>query len=167
MAKVMLTTGLIVGYGYMCEAFFAHYSASTYEGFMMNNRMFGPYGAYYWCLVFCNIITPQFLWFKHVRTNLVVLWIVSIVVNIGMWLERFVIVITSLHREFLPSSWGMYSPTAWDWAIYVGTMGLFMTLIYIFMRTLPMITIHELRLLVPPTASVAPSVAIKEGSNTK
>jgi Ni/Fe-hydrogenase subunit HybB-like protein len=167
MAKVMLTTGLIVGYGYMCEVFFAHYSANTYEGFMMNNRMFGPYGPYYWCLVFCNIITPQFLWFKHVRTNLVVLWIVSIVVNIGMWLERFVIVITSLHRDFLPSSWGMYSPTAWDWAIYVGTMGLFMTLIYIFMRTLPMITIHELRLLVPPTASVAPSVAIKEGSNTK
>src|SRR5882757_6841502 len=140
MAKVMLTTGLIVGYGYMTEAFFAHYAANTYEGFMMNNRMFGPYAAYYWCLVFCNIITPQFLWFKHVRTNLVVLWIVSIVVNIGMWLERFVIVITSLHRDFLPSSWGMYSPTAWDWAIYIGTMGLFMTLIYIFMRTLPMIT---------------------------
>src|SRR5277367_743248 len=150
MAKVMLTTGLIVGYGYM-----------------LNNRMFGPYGPYYWCLVFCNIITPQFLWFKHVRTNLVVLWIVSIVVNIGMWLERFVIVITSLHRDFLPSSWGMYSPTAWDWAIYIGTMGLFMTLIYIFMRTIPMITIHELRLLTPPVAAVAPSVAIKEGSNTK
>jgi molybdopterin-containing oxidoreductase family membrane subunit len=134
---------------------------------MMNNRMFGPYGAYYWCLVFCNIITPQFLWFKHVRTNLVVLWIVSIVVNIGMWLERFVIVITSLHRDFLPSSWGYYAPTAWDWAIYIGTMGLFMTLIYVFMRTLPMITIHELRLLVPPTASVAPSVTIKEGSPNK
>jgi len=111
--------------------------------------MTGPYAPYFWCLIFCNIITPQFLWIKRVRTNLVILWFVSIIVNIGMWLERFVIVITSLHRDFLPSSWGMYYPTAWDWAIYIGTLGLFMTLIYIFMRAIPMITIHELRLLVP------------------
>ena len=155
MAKVMLTTGLIVGYGYMMEIFFSRYSADIYEGFMMKNRMTGPYWPYYWCLIFCNIVTPQFLWMKRVRTNLIILWIVSIVVNIGMWLERFVIVITSLHRDFLPSSWGMYAPTAWDWAIYVGTMGLFMTLIYLFMRLLPMVTIHELRLLVPESGKSA------------
>ncbi len=160
MAKVMLTTGLIVGYGYMMEAFYAHYSANTYEGFMMNNRMFGPYAPFYWCLIFCNIVTPQFLWFKRVRTNLIILWCVSIVVNIGMWLERFVIVITSLHRDFLPSSWGHYAPTAWDWAIYVGTIGLFMTLIFVFMRSIPMITMHELRLLVPPETKTP--VAYKE-----
>jgi Ni/Fe-hydrogenase subunit HybB-like protein len=149
MAKVMLTTGLIVGYGYMMEAFYSWYSTNTYEGFMYWNRMTGPYAPYFWCLIFCNIITPQFLWVKRVRTNLVILWFISIIVNIGMWLERFVIVITSLHRDFLPSSWGMYYPTMWDWIIYIGTIGLFMTLIYVFMRAIPMITIHELRLLVP------------------
>ena len=161
MAKVMLTTGLIVGYGYMMEAFYSWYSTNTYEGFMYWNRMTGPYAPYYWCLIFCNIITPQFLWIKRVRTNLIILWLVSIVVNIGMWLERFVIVITSLHRDFLPSSWGMYYPTAWDWAIYIGTLGLFMTLIYMFMRAIPMITMHELRLLVPPETPVKQPVRIQ------
>ncbi len=149
MAKVTLATGLIVGYGYMFEAFFGYYSADVYEKFTMWNRMTGPYAPFYWTLIFCNIITPQFLWFKRIRTTPLVLWIVSIVVNIGMWLERFVIVITSLHRDFLPSSWGMYWPTIWDWAVFAGTLGLFMTLIFLFIRVLPMITIFELRLLLP------------------
>jgi Ni/Fe-hydrogenase subunit HybB-like protein len=149
MAKVTLATGLIVGYGYMFEAFFGYYSADIYERFMIWNRMTGPYAPFYYCLILCNVITPQFLWFKRIRTNPLVLWCISIVVNIGMWLERFVIVITSLHRDFLPSSWGMYWPTRWDWAVYLGTLGLFMTCIFLFVRVLPMITIFELRSLLP------------------
>jgi len=149
MAKVTLATGMIVGYGYMFEAFFGYYSADIYEKFMIWNRMTGPYAVFYWCLIFCNVITPQFLWIKKLRTSPLMLWVVSIVVNIGMWLERFVIVITSLHRDFLPSSWGMYWPTRWDWAVYLGTLGLFMTCIFLFVRVLPMITIFELRMLLP------------------
>lgn len=149
MAKVTLATGLIVAYGYAIEAFFAYFSADTYERYMMLNRMTGPYAVFYWCLILCNVINPQLLWFKKIRTNPLILWIISIVVNIGMWLERFVIVVTSLHRDFLPSSWGMYWPTIWDWAVYSGTIGLFMTLIFLFVRVLPMITIFELRMLLP------------------
>jgi Ni/Fe-hydrogenase subunit HybB-like protein len=149
MAKVTLATGLIVGYGYMFEAFFGYYSADIYEKFMIWNRMTGPYAPFYYVLILCNVITPQFLWSKRIRTNPLVLWCISIVVNIGMWLERFVIVITSLHRDFLPSSWGMYWPTIWDWAVYVGTLGFFMTCIFLFVRVLPMITIFELRMLLP------------------
>jgi molybdopterin-containing oxidoreductase family membrane subunit len=149
MAKVTLATGMIVGYGYILEAFFGYYSADVYEKFMILNRMTGPYAPFYWTLVFCNIITPQFLWFKRIRTTPLILWLVSIVVNIGMWLERFVIVVTSLHRDFLPSSWSMYWPTIWDWAVFIGTLGLFMTLIFLFIRVLPMITIFELRMLLP------------------
>jgi Ni/Fe-hydrogenase subunit HybB-like protein len=149
MAKVTLATGLIVGYGYMFEAFFGYYSADIYEKFMIWNRMTGPYAPFYYVLILCNVITPQFLWSKRIRTNPLVLWCISIVVNIGMWLERFVIVITSLHRDFLPSSWGMYWPTIWDWAVYLGTLGFFMTCIFLFVRVLPMITIFELRMLLP------------------
>jgi Ni/Fe-hydrogenase subunit HybB-like protein len=149
MAKVTLATGLIVGYGYSFEAFFGYYSADVYEKFMIWNRMTGPYAPFYYCLIFCNVITPQFLWSKRLRTNPLMLWVTSIVVNIGMWLERFVIVITSLHRDFLPSSWSMYWPTIWDWAVYFGTLGLFMTCIFLFVRVMPMITIFELRMLLP------------------
>jgi Ni/Fe-hydrogenase subunit HybB-like protein len=149
MAKVTLATGLIVGYGYMMEAFFGYFSADVYEKFMVWNRMTGPYAPFYYCLIFCNVITPQFLWSKRIRTSPGILWILSIVVNIGMWLERFVIVVTSLHRDFLPSSWGMYSPTIWDFAVFFGTIGLFLFMIFLFVRVLPMITIFELRMLLP------------------
>src|SRR5207248_11059895 len=104
MAKVMLATGLIVGYGYIIEAFFGFYSANQFEGFMIKNRMTGPYAPYYWALIFCNIIAPQFLWIKRVRQSAAALFVAAIIVSIGMWLERFVIVVTSLHRDFLPSS---------------------------------------------------------------
>jgi Ni/Fe-hydrogenase subunit HybB-like protein len=149
MAKVTLATGMIVAYGYMMEAFFGYFSADVYEKFMVWNRMTGPYAMFYWTLILCNIITPQFLWIKRVRTNVFVLWCLSIVVNIGMWLERFVIVITSLHRDFLPSSWSMYWPTIWDWAVFTGTIGFFLTCIFLFVRVLPSITIFELRMLLP------------------
>ena len=149
MAKVMLATGLIVGYGYILEAFFGWYSGNRFERYMIWNRMHGPYASYYWALILCNIITPQFLWIKRVRENLLVLWFISIVVSIGMWLERFVIVVTSLHRDFLPSSWGMYQPTQWDWSMFIGTIGFFFTLLFLFIRFLPMISIFEMRTILP------------------
>ena len=149
MAKVMLVTGLIVAYGYVMEAFFGFYSANKYEGFMILNRMTGPYAPFYWALIFCNIITPQTLWLKKVRTTPILLFMVAMVVNVGMWLERFVIVVTSLHRDFLPSSWGMYWPTRWDWMTFFGTIGLFVMLFFLFIRVLPMISIFEMRTIVP------------------
>jgi Ni/Fe-hydrogenase subunit HybB-like protein len=149
MAKVMLATGLIVGYGYIIEAFFGWYSGNRYERYMIWNRMHGPYALYYWALILCNIITPQFLWSKKIRSNLAALWIISFIVSIGMWLERFVIVVTSLHRDFLPSSWGMYQPTMWDWSMFIGTIGFFFTLLFLFIRFLPMISIFEMRTILP------------------
>jgi molybdopterin-containing oxidoreductase family membrane subunit len=148
-AKVMLATGLIVAYGYMTEAFMAWYSGNPYEQFMIWNRMTGPYALGYWSLILCNVVIPQSLWFPKVRSNVKALFCVSLVVLTGMWLERFIIVVTSLHRDFLPSSWGMYYPTRWDWATYVGTIGLFFTLFFLFIRVLPMISISEVRTLLP------------------
>jgi molybdopterin-containing oxidoreductase family membrane subunit len=145
MAKVTLVTGLIVAYGYTSEAFFGFYSANRYEGFMIWNRMTGPYWYIYWMLIFCNIITPQWLWFKKVRTTPILLFMVAMVVNVGMWLERFVIVVTSLHRDFLPSSWGMYYPTKWDWMTYIGTIGFFVFMFFLFVRQLPMISIAVMK----------------------
>jgi len=149
MAKIMLATGLIVGYGYMIEAFTAWYSNNPYERYMIFNRMFGPYAFFYWLLIACNIVTPQFLWIKRLRGSTVALFIIAMVVNLGMWLERFVIVVTSLHRDFLPSSWGMYYPTFWDFATFFGTIGLFLALLFLFLRFLPMISIFEMRTLLP------------------
>ncbi len=149
MGKVMLATGLVVAYGYGIEAFMAWYSASTYETYMMWNRMTGPYWWAYSLLILCNVVTPQLLWLRRVRTSALTLFAISIVVNIGMWLERFVIVVTSLHRDFLPSSWGRFSPTIWDWSTYLGTIGLFLTLLLLFVRFLPMISIFEMRTLLP------------------
>jgi molybdopterin-containing oxidoreductase family membrane subunit len=149
MAKVMLATGLIVVYGYSVEAFMSWYSASTWEGFMISNRVTGPYWWAYAALIFCNGVVPQALWLKRVRTNIPLLFLISLVVNTGMWLERYVIIVSSLNRDFLPSSWGMYAGTIWDWATYVGTIGLFAWLIFLFLRFVPMISIFEMRTIVP------------------
>jgi molybdopterin-containing oxidoreductase family membrane subunit len=148
-AKVMLGTGLIVAYGYAMEAFFAWYSGDKYESFMYWNRITGPYAFTYALLILCNIAIPQALWSRKVRLNIPLVWCISIVVNIGMWLERFVIVVTSLHRDFLPSSWGMYTPTVWDWSMFIGTIGLFLTLLFLFIRFLPIISIFEMRTILP------------------
>ena len=151
MAKVMLATGLIVAYGYMMETFMAFYGGNQFERAMVLNRMTGPYKFVYWSLILCNIAIPQFLWSSKVRSRVPALFAVALVVNVGMWLERFVIVVISLHRDFMPSSWGMYYPTRWDWATFIGTMGLFLTLFYLFIRFLPMISISEMRTLVKET----------------
>ncbi len=149
MAKIMLATGLIVAYGYFMELFTSWYSGNTFEMYMTKNRMLGPYAPAYWALILCNVIVPQALWSVRVRTNPILLFVIAIIVNIGMWLERFVIVITSLHRDFLPSSWGNYLPTVWDVATFAGTIGLFLTLVFLFIRFLPMISIFEMRTLLP------------------
>jgi molybdopterin-containing oxidoreductase family membrane subunit len=148
-AKVMLATGLIVFYGYLSEAFYAWYSGNIYERFMMYNRAFGPYAPLYWLLILSNGLIPQMLWSKRLRGNLYLLWGIAMVVNVGMWLERFIIVVTSLHRGFLPARWGFFQPTFWDFATYFGTIGLFLTLIFLFIRVLPMISIFEVRMLLP------------------
>ncbi|MCW5943194.1 MAG: polysulfide reductase NrfD [Fimbriimonadaceae bacterium] len=145
MAKIMLATGLFVFYGYLTEVFFAFYSGVEWERFMMMNRMTGPYWWAYWTLIFCNGLVPQILWSKKIRQNTAILFVVCMFVSIGMWLERFVIVVTSLHRDFLPSSWGMYFGTVWDWGLYLGTIGFFTFLMFLFMRFLPMINIFEVK----------------------
>jgi molybdopterin-containing oxidoreductase family membrane subunit len=144
-SKLMLGTGLIVAYGYSMEAFISYYSGDTYERFMYLNRMFGPYAPSYWLLLSCNIFIPQLLWIRKIRLNVGAVWILSLVVQMGMWLERFVIVITSLHRDYLPSSWGMYYPTVWDICTLAGTCGFFLLLMILFVRTLPAISIFEER----------------------
>src|SRR6185295_14665921 len=141
MGKVMLATGLIVVYGYLMEFFFAWYSGSHVEGFTFLSRVTGPYRWYWYGLILCNGIAPQTLWIRRVRSSALWLFVVAMFVSVGMWLERFVIVVTSLHRDFLPSSWGMYSGTMWDWATFIGTLGLFFSLLYLFLRFLPMISI--------------------------
>ncbi|MDX1997352.1 MAG: NrfD/PsrC family molybdoenzyme membrane anchor subunit [Thermoanaerobaculia bacterium] len=164
MAKVMLVTGLIVGYGYLVELFLAWYSGNPFETFMALNRITGPYWPQWWALILCNVITPQFLWSRKVRTSPFWLFIISIIVNIGMWLERFVIVITSLSRDFLPSSWGHYRPTRWDWMLYVGTIGLFLSLIFLFVRVLPAISMFEVKTLLPDKARKRqPDASAEEG----
>ncbi|MEC8989910.1 MAG: NrfD/PsrC family molybdoenzyme membrane anchor subunit [Candidatus Latescibacterota bacterium] len=149
MGKVMLVAGMIVGYGYFMEQFMAWYSASIYEGFLMDNRMFGPYGGSYWALLTCNIFVPQLLWSKRVRTSPYLIFMVSMFINVGMWLERFIIVVGSMHRDYMPSSWDMYSGTIWDWALYLGTMGFFLLAFFLFVRAWPLIAIHEIRTLLP------------------
>ena len=152
-AKIMLATGLIVGYGYMMEAFTAWYSGSEYEGFMMKNRIWGgPYRSIYWILILCNVLAVQVLWSKRARHNVWVLFTVAMFVNVGMWLERFVIIVTSLHRDFVPSSWGMYRPTIFDFSMFFGTIGLFLTLLFLFIRFLPVISIFEMRTILPQAA---------------
>jgi len=148
MGIVMLATGMVVAYGYLMETFFAWYSGDIFEKYMMLNRMFGPYGWMYWLLILFNILIPQALWIAKVRTHPVVLFLISISVNIGMWLERYVIVVVSLSRDFMPSAWGMYSGTIVDYAVLAGSIGLFVCLLFLFIRFLPMISIFEMRGLV-------------------
>jgi Ni/Fe-hydrogenase subunit HybB-like protein len=149
MGRIMLATGLFVGYSYMVETFMAWYSGSPFEQAMIVNRFIGPYAPLYWLLIFCNVVAIQALWFQRVRASLLALFVISLIVSVGMWLERFIIVVVSLSRDFLPSSWEMYYPTFWDWSTFVGTMGLFVALLFLFVRLLPMISIFEMRTLLP------------------
>lgn len=148
MAKILLATGLMVAYGYMNEIFIAWYSNNLYEQSVIMDRLLGAYAPAFWALLVCNLLFPQLLWSPAVRRQPWLLFLLSLIVSLGMWLERFVIVVTSLHRDYLPSSWDMYYPTVWDWTTYLGTLGLFFSLLFLFVRVLPMISIFEMRELV-------------------
>jgi len=148
LAKMLLCTGLILSYGYLMEIFIAWYGSNGFEQFMIRNRMTGPYAPAYWSLISCNVLIPQLLWSQRIRRNTRFLLAIALVVNIGMWLERFIIVVTSLHRDYLPANWDMYVPTFWDWSTYAGTIGLFVLLLFLFIRFMPVISIFEMRTLV-------------------
>ncbi|MBI1899078.1 MAG: polysulfide reductase NrfD [Acidobacteria bacterium] len=145
MNKVMLATGTIVGYAYATEFFIAWYSGNPYERFTFMNRAFGPYAWAYWTMVSCNVLSPQLFWFKKIRTSIPAMFVISIVINIGMWFERFVIIVTSLHRDYLPSSWGYFRPTIFDILTFAGTFFLFLFLFVLFTRFLPMIAVAEVK----------------------
>jgi Ni/Fe-hydrogenase subunit HybB-like protein len=151
MAKVILATGLIVAYGYLTEFFVSWYSGNQYEIFVALNRAFGPYAFIFWAMIACNVLAPQLLWSRRVRRNIPLLFIISLVVNVGMWFERFIIVVTSLSRDYIPAAWHQYSPTFFDWSTYIGTIGLFFALLFLFIRVLPVISIFEMRELVAET----------------
>jgi molybdopterin-containing oxidoreductase family membrane subunit len=149
MNKIMLVTGSMVGYSYLIEFFTAWYSGNGYEAFTFINRAFGPYAWAYWIMITCNVLVPQLFWSKKIRTSIPLMFVISLLINVGMWFERFVIVVTSLARDYLPSSWDYYSPTIYDVGIFVGSVGLFFTLFLLFLRFLPMISMSEVKSVLP------------------
>ncbi|PPL03786.1 NrfD/PsrC family molybdoenzyme membrane anchor subunit [Parapedobacter indicus] len=163
MNKIIMATGSIVGIAYLTELFIAWYSGSEYEMYAFANRIAGPYWWAYWTMMTCNVISPQLFWFKKIRTSIPISWVLSIVVNIGMWFERFVIIVTSLHRDYLPSSWAMFYPTWTDVGVFVGSVGLFFTMFLLFIRFLPGIAIAEVKLLLKSASLQQKSKLIKEG----
>jgi Ni/Fe-hydrogenase subunit HybB-like protein len=155
MNKVIILTGSIVGVAYITEFFIAWYSGVEYEQYAFINRATGPYWWAYWSMMTCNVITPQLFWFRSIRRSLTATFIISIFVNIGMWFERFVIIVTSLHRDYIPSSWAMFSPTIIDIGIYVGTLGLFFTLFLLFAKYFPVINMFEVKVILKSSSGVA------------
>jgi molybdopterin-containing oxidoreductase family membrane subunit len=166
MGKIMIATGMIVVYSYFMEGFMAWYSGNAYESFMIWNRLAGPYAPYYYLLLICNGLPPFLLWSRRIRLNVISLFIISLVVNVGMWLERFIIIVTSLHRSFITAEWGMFYPTIWDWSTYIGTIGLFLSLLFLFLRFLPAISIFEMRELVANTEDDGSGGGVAHGPAT-
>lgn len=149
MNLILLLTGSMVGYAYSTEFFIAWYSGNEYETYAFMNRAFGPYAWAYWIMVSCNVLVPQMFWFKKLRRSIPVMFVASILINVGMWFERFVIVVVSLSRDFLPAAWDYYTPTIWDIGILVGSFGLFFTMFLLFLRFLPMVAMSEVKLVLP------------------
>jgi len=149
MNKVILLTSCMVGYAYSLEFFTAWYSGNEYEAAIFRSRAFGHYAWAFWTMVTCNVFVPQIFWFKRLRTSLPVMFVAALLVNVGMWMERFVIIITSLSEDYLPGSWGYYSPTFWDWLLTIGAFGLFLTLFTLFVRFLPMVAMAEVKGVLP------------------
>ncbi|QBQ42457.1 NrfD/PsrC family molybdoenzyme membrane anchor subunit [Sphingobacterium psychroaquaticum] len=164
MNKIIMVTGSIVGVAYLTELFIAWYSGSEYEMYAFENRIAGPYAWAYWAMMTCNVISPQLFWFKKIRTSIPISWVLSIIVNIGMWFERFVIIVTSLHRDYLPSSWAMFYPTWVDVGIFIGSIGLFFTLFLLFLRFLPGIAIAEVKLLLKSSSLQHKTKLAQEGA---
>ncbi|MEJ7778332.1 MAG: NrfD/PsrC family molybdoenzyme membrane anchor subunit [Daejeonella sp.] len=167
MNKIIILTGSIVGVAYLTELFIAWYSGAEYEQYAFLNRVSGPYWWAYWTMMTCNVFTPQIFWIKKIRTSVAWSWILSIVVNIGMWFERFVIIVTSLHRDYLPSSWVMFYPSWVDVCVFIGSIGLFFTLFLLFLRVLPAIAMAEVKLLLKSSSDQAKRKLIREGSVDK
>jgi Ni/Fe-hydrogenase subunit HybB-like protein len=175
MCKIILLTGSIVGYAYAMEFFIAWYGGNLFEQYAFINRATGPYWWAYWAMIFCNVVAPQLFWMRYFRRHVIWVFIVCNFVNAGMWFERFVIIVTSLHRDFLPSSWGMFSPTWVDIWTFVGTFGIFLTLFLVFIRWLPMICIFEVKAVLPEADphhghhddhhAAAPAAALKGGAH--
>ncbi len=165
MCKVTLATGSIVGYAYGMEVFIAWYSGSPYEQYAFLNRAFGPYWWGYWTMIACNVVFPQLFWFRKIRENMLIVFILSILVNVGMWFERFEIVVTSLHRDFLPANWSYFKPTLLDVSTYIGTFGLFFTMFLLFMRFLPIIAISEVKGVTPQADPHLPQGGAKTGGH--
>jgi molybdopterin-containing oxidoreductase family membrane subunit len=149
MNKIMLVTGMMVGYAYAVEFFTAWYSGNHYELAAFKNRAFGHYAWCYWIMVTCNVLVPQLFWWKRLRTSVPVMFVASLLINVGMWFERFVIIVTSLSQDFLPGSWGYFRPTIWDVTILVGSFGLFLTLFLLFARFLPVVAMAEIKGVLP------------------
>jgi molybdopterin-containing oxidoreductase family membrane subunit len=151
MGKILLATSFLTSYGYMSEQFMAWYGGEEAEAYVYLNRLigFGQYAPITWIVFFCNTIAPQILWLERFRRSSISLFIVSVLVLIGMWFERYLIILTSLHRDYLPSSWGMFQPTLWDYLTFFGSIGVFLFLFLLFIRLLPMISISEMRALLP------------------
>ncbi|QEM07752.1 hydrogenase [Mucilaginibacter rubeus] len=163
MNKIIMLTGSIVGVAYLTELFIAFYSQNEYEQYAFANRIAGPYWWAYWSMMTCNVITPQLFWFKKIRTNIPLSWVLSIVVNIGMWFERFVIIVTSLHRDFIPSSWAMFYPTWVDVSVFIGSIGVFFTMFLLFIRVLPSVAMAEVKLLLKSSSEQAKKKLMDEG----
>jgi molybdopterin-containing oxidoreductase family membrane subunit len=149
MNKFMLATSMMVGYAYGCEFFVSWYSANDYERFTFINRAFGPYGWAYWTMIFCNVVVPQIFWFKRFRLSIPIRFVASILINVGMWFERFVIIVSSLANDYLPSSWDYFRPTIFDISTYIGSFGLFFTFFLLFLRFIPMVAIAEVKGVIP------------------
>jgi Ni/Fe-hydrogenase subunit HybB-like protein len=145
MNKILLATGTMVGYAYAMEFFIAWYSGNPIEQFTFINRAFGPYAWAYWIMFSCNVFFPQLFWFKKIRRNIAITFVLVLLVNVGMWFERYVIIVTSLTRDYLPSSWGMYFPTMYDFGILLGSFGLFFTLVLLFAKTMPVVAMSEIK----------------------
>ena len=145
MNKILLATGSMVGYAYAMEFFIAWYSGNPIEQFIFINRAFGPYAWAYWTMVSCNVFFPQLFWFKKIRRSIPIMFVLVMLVNVGMWFERFVIIVTSLHRDFLPSSWAMFYPTMYDFGILLGSFGFFFTLVLLFAKTMPVVAMSEVK----------------------
>jgi len=163
MNKIIVVTGSIVGVAYLTEFFIAYYSGNEYEQYHFINRFFGPYWWAGWSMFTCNVISPQLMYFKKVRTNIAATWVLTIVVNIGMWFERFVIIVISLHRDFLPSSWAMFYPTVIDVCVFIGSIGVFFFLFLLFLRVLPAIAIAEVKLLLKSSSDQVKQKQIRDG----
>jgi Ni/Fe-hydrogenase subunit HybB-like protein len=171
MNKILLATGMMVGFAYSMEFFIAWYSGNTFESFAFVNRAFGPYAWAYWIMFSCNVFVPQLFWFRKIRRSIPITFVMVILVNVGMWFERFVIIVTSLHRDFLPSSWAMFTPTLTDMGLLVGSFGFFFTLLFLFLKTLPLVSISEVKAVVEgaqPTVHPHPhsnGKAVQEGGD--